>query len=120
MEIDIEDNGLIVITAKDQTTGQKAIEWIKRITYQPKVGDEFEGKVTRIMDFGAFVEFLPGKEGLVHISQLAWARVNRVEDVVGVGDTLKVRLMEVDREGRYNLSHKVTLPNPVNPVKKSN
>ncbi len=113
VEIDIEDDGLIVITAKDQTTGQKAIEWIKRITYQPKVGDEFEGKVTRIMDFGAFVEFLPGKEGLVHISQLAWARVNRVEDVAGVGDILKVKLVELDQQGRYNLSHKATLPNPV-------
>lgn len=117
VEIDIEDNGLIVITAKDQTTGQKAIEWIKRITYQPKVGDVFDGKVTRIMDFGAFVEFLPGKEGLVHISNLAWARVNKVEDVVRLGDILKVKLMEVDDQGRYNLSHKMTLPNP---VKKSN
>ncbi len=110
VEIDIEDDGLIVITAKDQESGQKAVEWIKRLTYQPKAGDEFEGRVTRIMDFGAFVEFLPGKEGLVHISQLAWTRVNKVEDVVGIGDTLKVKLVEIDDQGRYNLSHKLTLP----------
>ncbi len=78
----------------------------------PKVGDEFDGKVVKIMEFGAFVEFLPGKDGLVHISQLAWARVNRVEDVVTLGDTIKVRLMEIDDQGRFNLSHKVTLPRP--------
>jgi polyribonucleotide nucleotidyltransferase len=112
VEIDIEQNGLVVITAKDQESGNKAVEWIKRLTYQPKVGDEFEAKVVKIMDFGAFVEFLPGKEGLVHISQLAWARVNKVEDVVTVGDTLKVKLMEIDDMGRYNLSHKVLLPRP--------
>lgn len=112
VEIDIEQNGLVVITAKDQESGNKAVTWIKRITYQPKVGDEFEAKVVKIMDFGAFVEFLPGKEGLVHISQLAWARVNKVEDVVAVGDTLRVKLMEVDPQGRYNLSHKVLLPRP--------
>ena len=112
VEIDIEQDGLVVITAKDQESGNKAVEWIKRLTYMPKVGDEFEGKVVKIMDFGAFVEFLPGKDGLVHISQLAWARVNKVEDVVTVGDILKVKLMEVDAAGRFNLSHKVMLPNP--------
>ena len=110
VEIDIEQDGLIVITAKDQVSGQKAVDWVKQLTYQPKAGDIFDGKVTRLMEFGAFVEFLPGKEGLVHISQLAWTRVNKVEDVVGVGDTLKVKLTEVDAQGRYNLSHKLTLP----------
>ncbi len=110
VEIDIEQDGLVVITAKDQESGQKAVDWVNRLTYIPKAGDEFEGKVTRIMDFGAFVEFLPGKEGLVHISQLAWTRVNKVEDVVGLGDVLKVKLVEIDDQGRYNLSHKLTLP----------
>lgn len=119
VEIDIEQDGFVTITAKDQESGQKAIEWIKRITYKPKVGDVFDGKVVRIMDFGAFVEFLPGKDGLVHISQLANTRVNKVEDVVALGDTLKVKLMEIDEQGRYNLSHKATLPashsKPINP-----
>jgi polyribonucleotide nucleotidyltransferase len=109
VEIDIEQDGLVVITAKDQTSGQKAVEWINRLTYQPKAGEVFEGKVVKIMDFGAFVEFLPGKDGLVHISQLAKDRVAKVEDVVKVGDTIKVKLVEVDSQGRYNLSHKATL-----------
>ncbi|MBP7057922.1 polyribonucleotide nucleotidyltransferase [Candidatus Gracilibacteria bacterium] len=109
VEIDIEQDGLVIITAKDQPSGQKAVEWIKRLTYMPKVGDVFDGKVTRIMDFGAFVEMVPGKEGLVHISQLATTRVNKVEDVVKVGDTLQVKLVEIDDQGRYNLSHKILL-----------
>ncbi len=109
VEIDIEQDGLVTITAKDQESGNKAIEWIKKLTYVPKVGDVFEGKVVKLMDFGAFVEFMPGKEGLVHISQLAKERVNKVEDVVKEGDTLKVKLMEIDSQGRYNLSHKATL-----------
>ncbi len=108
-EIDIEQDGLVTVTAKDQESGNKALEWINRLTYEPKAGEIFEGKVVKIMDFGAFVEFLPGKDGLVHISQLAKERVNKVEDVVKEGDTLKVKLMEVDSQGRYNLSHKATL-----------
>ena len=109
VEIDINDDGIVTITAPDQEKGTKALEWIKRITYVPKVGEVFDGKVVKIMDFGAFVEFLPGKDGLVHISELAKARVNKVEDVVKLGDTLKVKLMAIDDQGRYNLSHKVTL-----------
>ncbi|HBB02368.1 MAG: Polyribonucleotide nucleotidyltransferase, polyribonucleotide nucleotidyltransferase [Candidatus Peregrinibacteria bacterium GW2011_GWF2_38_29] len=104
--IDIEEDGLTFITAPDQEKGKKALEWVKRIIYIPKVGDVFEGRVTRIMEFGAFVELVPGKEGLVHISQLSDKRVNRVEEVVKLGDTLKVKLMEIDDMGRYNLSHK--------------
>jgi len=109
VEMDIEDEGLVIITAHDQESGQKAIDWVNRLTYMPKVGDVFDGKVTRLMDFGAFVEFLPGKEGLVHISQLAKTRIAKVEDVVKVGDAIKVKLMEIDDQGRYNLSHKATL-----------
>jgi len=109
VEIDIEEDGLVVITAHDQESGQKALDWVNRLTYMPKVGDVFEGKVTRLMDFGAFVEFLPGKEGLVHISQLAKTRIARVGDVVQIGDIIKVKLTEIDEQGRYNLSHKATL-----------
>lgn len=109
VEMDIADEGIVTITAPDQERGNKAIEWVKKLTYVPVVGDVFDGKVVKIMEFGAFVEFCPGKEGLVHISELANERVNKVEDVVKEGDPLKVKLMKVDDQGRYNLSHKVTL-----------
>jgi len=109
VEMDIDDNGLITITAPNQEAGEKAMNWVKRITYEPKVGDVIEGKVTRIMEFGAFVEITPGKDGLVHISQLAKERVNKVEDVVKLGDVVKVKLVEIDDQGRYNLSRKALL-----------
>jgi polyribonucleotide nucleotidyltransferase len=109
VEIDIEQDGLVTVTAKDQESGKKALDWINKLTYEPKAGDVFDGKVVKIMDFGAFVEFLPGKEGLVHISQLANKHVTKVEDVVKEGETLKVKLVEKDSQGRYNLSHKATL-----------
>jgi len=112
VEIDIEDDGLVMITAPKQENGNCALTRIKQIVYVPQVGDMFEGKVTRIMDFGCFVEFVPGKEGLVHISQLAHERVNSVEDVVKVGDVVKVKLVEVDDMGRYNFSMKALLPKP--------
>ncbi|MFH1298326.1 MAG: polyribonucleotide nucleotidyltransferase [Patescibacteria group bacterium] len=109
VEIDINDDGLVVVTAPDQEKGDKAVKWIKDLTADPVVGNVYDGKVVRIMDFGAFVEFMPGKDGLVHISQLAKERVNKVEDVVKLGDPLKVKLMEIDDQGRNNLSHKATL-----------
>ncbi|MBI2634060.1 S1 RNA-binding domain-containing protein [Candidatus Peregrinibacteria bacterium] len=109
VEIDIEETGIVTITAPKQEAGQKAIEWINRLTYMPKVGDEFMGKVVKLMEFGAFVEFLPGKDGLVHISELAKTHVKDVEDVVTMGDTIKVKLVKIDEKGRYNLSHKATL-----------
>ncbi|HCW31920.1 MAG: polyribonucleotide nucleotidyltransferase, polyribonucleotide nucleotidyltransferase [Candidatus Peregrinibacteria bacterium GW2011_GWE2_39_6] len=110
--IDIEQTGLVLVTAPDQASGQKAVDWIKMITYVPKVGDVFDGRVTRIMDFGCFVELVPGKEGLVHISELEHFRVNKVEDVAKIGDKMKVKLMEIDDMGRYNLSRKALLPRP--------
>ncbi|MEK7528232.1 MAG: polyribonucleotide nucleotidyltransferase [Patescibacteria group bacterium] len=109
VEIDIDQEGIVMITAPDQEKGQKAIKWIERLTYVPKVGDEFEGTVVRIMDFGAFVEIVPGKDGLVHISQLDNKRVDRVEDVCKLGDKMRVKLMEIDDKGRLNLSHKALL-----------
>lgn len=118
VDIDIEQDetqGLVIITAPDQESGAKAEKWVKQITYDPEVGEVFDGTVVRLMDFGAFVEFIPGKDGLVHISELAHHRVNKVEDVVKMGDKLKVKLMEVDDQGRYNLSHKATLPRPEGP-----
>lgn len=109
VEIDIDDSGIVMITAHDQASGKAAEEWIHRITYEPTVGDVFTGKVVKIMEFGAFVEIAPGKDGLVHISELANTRVNKVEDVVKEGDMITVKLLEIDSQGRYKLSHKATL-----------
>lgn len=112
VEIDIEQEGLVIITAPNQEKGKLAEEWVRKIVYIPKAGDTFDGKVTRLMDFGAFVEFAPGKEGLVHISAMDHMRVNRVEDICKVGDPMRVKLMEIDDMGRYNLSRKALLPIP--------
>jgi polyribonucleotide nucleotidyltransferase len=106
VKIDIEDDGLVMVTSIDAAASEKAVKWIKDIVREVVAGEIFEGKVTRIMDFGAFVEVLPGKEGLVHISQLANYHVGRVEDVVKVGDSLKVEVSEIDDQGRINLTHK--------------
>lgn len=107
--MDIDDDGNVVITAPDQEKGNGALKAVQQITYKPQAGDEFEGEVVKIMDFGAFVQFAPGKDGLVHISQIANERVNKVEDKLKMGDKVKVKLMEVDSQGRYNLSMKALL-----------
>lgn len=112
VQIDIEDDGLVMVTAVDPEASAKAIDWIKNLTREVMVGEVYEGKVTRLMNFGAFVEILPKQEGLVHISELAWQRVDKVEDAVKVGDTLAVKVVEIDDQGRINLSHKQTLPRP--------
>jgi len=106
VKIDIEDSGLVMVTSTDAESAKKAVEWIQNIVKEVEPGEIYEGKVVRIMDFGAFVEVLPGKDGLVHISQLANYRVNKVEDVVKIGDTLKVQVSEIDDQGRINLTHK--------------
>ena len=104
VKIDIEDSGLVAVTSKDPEGMKRAVEWIRNLVREVEPGETFEGKVTRIMDFGAFVEVLPGKEGLVHISELAPYRVGRVEDVVKLGDVVKVLVTEIDSMGRINLS----------------
>lgn len=108
-EIDIEDDGRVFIAAVDADAGAKAQEIIKRLTSDVEIGAVYMGKVTRLMNFGAFVEVLPGKEGLVHISQLAKERVAKVEDVVNVGDEIMVKVVEIDKQGRVNLSRKAVL-----------
>ena len=110
VKIDIEDDGLVMVTSTNAESATKAVQWIKDIVREVEAGEIFEGKVVRIMDFGAFVEVLPGKDGLVHISQLANYRVNNVEDVVKIGDTLKVQVSEIDDQGRINLTHKPFAP----------
>ena len=106
VDIDIEQDGLVMITSTNADGAARAVEWVKRLTREAVVGELFEGKVTRIMDFGAFVEILPRQEGLVHISELAPQRVQRVEDVVKLGQIVTVRLMQIDDQGRLNLSIK--------------
>ncbi len=106
VEMDIEQTGLVIITAPNKEAGDKAANWVKAIVYEPTPGEEFEGTVVNIMDFGAFVEFVPGKDGLVHISALRPYRVNKVTDVVKVGDKVRVKLIKIDEQGRYNLSMK--------------
>ena len=103
-KIDIEDSGIIFITSDNEAGAQQAVEWIKNITHEVTAGEIFTGKVTRLLNFGAFVEILPGQEGLIHISELADYRVNRVEDIVKIGDTVTVKVKEIDDMGRINLT----------------
>lgn len=105
-KIDIEDDGTIFIAAVEAKAADRAIEIITNLTKEVEVGEEYLGKVTRLMNFGAFVEVLPGKEGLVHISKLDKKRVENVEDVVSVGDEIMVKVIEIDKQGRINLSRK--------------
>jgi len=109
VKIDIEDDGKVFIAAVDMEAGQKAVKIIETLVRDVELGSTYTGKVTRLMNFGAFVEILPGKEGLVHISQLALERVEKVEDVVKVGDEILVKVTEIDRQGRINLSRKELL-----------
>jgi len=102
--IDIDDSGLIFITAVKEESAKAAEEWISNITREAKVGEIFEGKVERIMTFGAFVQILPGQDGLIHISKLSDRRVDRVEDIVNVGDVVTVKVIAVDELGRINLA----------------
>ena len=112
VSIDIEDDGSVFITATEAEGGKMAQSIIHDLTREVMAGEIFEGTVVRIMDFGAFVEVLPGKDGLVHISELAHQRVNKVEDVVKIGDKVTVKVKEIDSQGRVNLSMKALLPKP--------
>jgi len=106
VKIDIEDDGTILIASADAEAAKMAMEMIGRITEEVEVGKIYKGKVVKIMDFGAFVEILPGTDGLVHISQLAEHRVNRVQDEVNEGDEILVKVLEVDKQGKIRLSRK--------------
>ncbi len=108
-KIDIDDDGHVYISAINIDDAKRALHTIKTIVEDPEVGSIYKGKVTRLMNFGAFVEIAPGKEGLVHISKLDNKRVERVEDIVAVGDELLVKVTEIDQQGRLNLSRKDAL-----------
>ncbi|MBU1083351.1 polyribonucleotide nucleotidyltransferase [Patescibacteria group bacterium] len=116
-EINIEDDGTVYVSSTNAAYTESAVSEIKNITREVQAGERFTGKVTRIMDFGAFVEIFPGTEGLVHISELADRRVDKVTDVVKVGDILPVIVKEIDNMGRLNLSHKGTLNKSQEPPK---
>jgi len=109
VEIDIEDDGTIYVSAVVAEAGQRAYQMIQDIVKEPEVGEIYMGRVTRIMPFGAFVEVLPGKEGLVHISQFSDERIATVEDAVKVGEEILVKVIEIDHLGRINLSHKAAV-----------
>lgn len=106
VSIDIEDSGEVFITAEKEEGAQKAIDWIKNLTREFKSGEVFQGKVVRLMDFGAFVKLAPGQDGLVHISEFVPYRLNKVQDVVKVGDIIPVKIISIDEQGKINLSAK--------------
>lgn len=108
-KIDVEDDGTVRIASSDEAASQKALELIQRITAEAEVGKVYKGVVRKIMDFGAFVEILPGTDGLVHISQLAPQRVRRVSDIVKEGDEVMVKVIEIDKQGKIKLSRKEAL-----------
>jgi polyribonucleotide nucleotidyltransferase len=109
VKIDIEEDGSVFVSGMDIDNARRAIQIIQTITMDPEVGAIYKGKVTRLMQFGAFVEIAPGKEGLCHISKLDKNRVEKVEDVVKPGDEVIVKVVEIDQQGRINLSRKDAL-----------
>ena len=119
VKIDIENDGRVFIASPDGEGAEKAKKMVEALTKDVKVGETYMGTVTRLMNFGAFVAVLPGKEGLVHISQLAPTRVERVEDVVKIGDEIMVKVVEIDSQGRINLSRKAVLTgeDPTGPLR---
>ncbi len=110
---EVEDGGLVNVFAKDKEVMDKAVKWVKGIVAIPEVGEVYQGKVKSIMPFGAFVEFMPGKDGLLHISEIKWERLENMEGVLEVGEEVKVKLVEVDKKtGKFRLSRKVLIPKP--------
>jgi polyribonucleotide nucleotidyltransferase len=109
--IDIEDDGKVMVASVDEENMKKAIEKIKSLTEEPEIGKIYLGKIKRIMNFGAFCEFLPGQEGLIHVSELAHKFVKNVEDEVKIGDEVMVKVIEIDEQGRVNLSRKQAIKN---------
>jgi polyribonucleotide nucleotidyltransferase len=110
--IDVEDDGTVNIASSDPDAVKKALDIIKGLTAEPEVGAIYKGPVQRITDFGAFIELLPGTDGLLHISEMAHTRVDRVQDVMKEGDIIEVKVLSVDRDGKVRLSRREILPLP--------
>jgi len=108
-KIDIQDDGTVEIASMDEAAAEKAMAIINRIVEVPEVGKVYKGKVKRIVEFGAFVEILPGTDGLLHISQIAEHRIQRVQDVLSEGDEVTVKVIEIDPSGKIRLSRKEVL-----------
>jgi len=109
VKMDVEDDGTVTIASVDEAASQKAVEMVQRIAAEAEVGKIYKGTVRKIVEFGAFVEILPGTDGLVHISQLAPERVRKVTDVLKEGDEVMVKVLEIDRQGKIRLSRKEAL-----------
>ena len=107
--IEIDDSGIVKISAASQEEADAALARVNEITIEPEVGTIYDGLVVKTTDFGAFVQILPGTDGLVHISQLALQRVKKVTDIVKEGENLKVKILEISRDGKIRLSHKAVL-----------
>jgi polyribonucleotide nucleotidyltransferase len=107
--VEIDDAGIVKIAAVSKEDGDAAMKMVEEITQEPEIGKIYEGTVVKVMDFGAFVQILPGTDGLCHISQLATHRVNNVSDIVKEGDQLRVKVLEINRDGKIRLSHKAIL-----------
>ncbi|HEY6462287.1 MAG TPA: S1 RNA-binding domain-containing protein, partial [Polyangiaceae bacterium] len=113
--IDVEDDGTVNIASADSDAVKKALDIIKGLTTEPEVGTVYKGTVTRIADFGAFIEILPGTDGLLHVSEMAHHRVDKVTDVMKEGDTVEVKVLSVDRDGKIRLTRRELLPFPEGP-----
>jgi polyribonucleotide nucleotidyltransferase len=107
--MDVEDDGTVTIASIDAAASQKAVEMVQRIAAEAEIGKIYKGTVRKIVEFGAFVEILPGTDGLVHISQLAPERVRKVSDVLKEGDEVMVKVLEIDKQGKIRLSRKEAL-----------
>jgi polyribonucleotide nucleotidyltransferase len=110
---EIDNKGVVNVFAFDKDAMEKAIKMVNNITAVPSIGDIYDGKVKSIMPFGAFIEFMPSKEGLLHISEIKWDRLESMDGVLEVGEEVKVKLIEIDKKtGKFRLSRKVLLPKP--------
>jgi polyribonucleotide nucleotidyltransferase len=112
VNIEIDDDGTVAISSTSQDAVAEVVEIIRNMTREPEIGEEFDAKVVKVVDFGAFVEIFPGKEGLVHVSELEWHRVDKVTDVLKEGDEVRVKLVSKTPEGKLDLSRKALLPKP--------